>query len=129
MRWHTVNHLSEQPTSPFAKERTAWPWVARSRTSEKGGRHEPTIRLSCPGRARRGATSANGTGRAHRLTSRSTPEIHYGSKDGRSLTCFEVPLREDCSAAKETRPSGAASRSACWSREHRRDLDGATFLS
>src|SRR2546425_11001943 len=53
MRWLAVNHLSEQPTSRFAKERTAWLWEARSRTSEKGGRHEPTIRLSCPGRARR----------------------------------------------------------------------------
>src|SRR6266436_772913 len=29
-------------------ERTAWPWGARPSTSEISGRHEPTVRLSCP---------------------------------------------------------------------------------
>jgi hypothetical protein len=36
---------------------------------------------------------AGGTGRAHRLTIRSTPEIRYGSNGFRALTCVEVPLR------------------------------------
>src|SRR5439155_22423509 len=39
---------------------------------------------------------ANGTGRAHRLSVRSTPEIHYGSNGFRTLTCFEVPLQLNC---------------------------------
>src|SRR5439155_7727449 len=39
---------------------------------------------------------ANGTGRAHRLSVRSTPEIHYGSNGFRTLTCFEVPLHPNC---------------------------------
>jgi hypothetical protein len=36
---------------------------------------------------------ASGTGHAHRLSIRSTPEIRYGSNGFRALTCVEVPLR------------------------------------
>src|SRR5690348_14126353 len=50
---------------------------------------------------------ASGTGRAHRLSVRSTPEIHYGSNGFRSDTCFEVPLRLHCSLAASLRQTAA----------------------
>jgi len=43
---------------------------------------------------------ADGTGRAHKLTIRSTPEIRYGSNGFRVLTCFEVPLHEVLSSER-----------------------------
>ena len=43
------------------------------------------------------ARLANGTGRAHGLSIRGTPEIRYGSNGFRVLTCFEVSLHPHCS--------------------------------
>src|SRR5438105_4218872 len=48
---------------------------------------------------------ASGTGRAHRLSIRSTPEIRYGSNGFRALTCVEVPLRPHSIFTPEARPT------------------------
>jgi hypothetical protein len=45
------------------------------------------------GKRLRNRRRASGTGHAHRLSIRSTPEIRYGSNGFRALTCVEVPLR------------------------------------
>jgi chlorophyllase-like protein len=47
-------------------------------------------------RVSRFARDTSGTGRAHKLAIRSTPEIRYGSNGFRALTCFEVPLHPHC---------------------------------
>jgi len=52
--------------------------------------------LGFPAPLARHSRRANGTGRAHRLSVRSTPEIHYGSNGFRTLTCFEEPLHLNC---------------------------------
>src|SRR5258705_12937456 len=64
------------------------------------GYHERAMSLSCPGRGFRWKP-ADGTGRAHKPTIRSTPEIRYGSNGVRNHTCFEVPLRELLSSPGE----------------------------
>src|SRR3974377_1534907 len=51
----------------------------------------PAFSLSCPVRGFH-SKPADGTGRAHKLTIRSTPEIRYGSNGFRVLTCLEAPL-------------------------------------
>src|SRR5205823_4184998 len=51
---------------------------------------------------------ASGTGRAHRLSIRSTPEIRYGSNGFRTLTCVEVPLRSHSILSADTRPKFCA---------------------
>ena len=55
---------------------------------------------------------ANGTGRAHKLAMRSTPEIHYGSNGVRFYTCFEVPLQGYYPTYGSWRPMGVSAR-AC----------------
>ncbi len=81
------------------------PTTKNQQVKTKSGRHEPTVRLSCPA----GASSslfpstrpAGGTGRAHRLSIRSTPEIRYGSNGFRYRTCFEEPLHAHCISRAE----------------------------
>jgi len=50
-------------------------------------------RRTVNGKRLRNRRRASGTGHAHRLSIRSTPEIRYGSNGFRALTCVEVPLR------------------------------------
>jgi len=94
LRWLATDRYKQQ------MERTARPWAARPWTSEIGGYHEPAIRLSCPGREFVNKL-ADGTGRAHKLAIRSTPEIRYGSNGVRNHTCLEVPLRHLLSSPEQ----------------------------